>query len=1222
MTQPIPAGAPPSTGSTPAAWGLAAPLPAAREVPLYGAPERGLFYVRSPVTGDVRGVSKEEASALVFQSGWEPVVEPDAVRLLERQISREQASPIDAALYGGARGLSGGLVELVLPQGEEPGALSLQGVREEYPGTALAGEIAGSLLPLSRAAGAARFASPVALAEAAGGAATRRIAGAAPGVGRSVAARAAGTALEGGVIGSTYTAGESSIEDSPLTAQKIAGGFLAGAIPGAIIGAPLGAVEGITGSLGSRYASRSKHVRDEVSLPAVSDADLMKIAHREHGVAVPGMIEELQAAIQRDPNLAPDFFQLAQDKGAVGKAVREQLHGAEALRGEAEKRAAAGLNAVQDLDDLAIEAWIHGQPKKELIKQWLKDAAPGEVDFEAALAEARRYADSPRGRAELGDLERREFAASAAAQEPLAPAGVPTRANDPLAELRDDLARADAAVANAEDGAERIRAMRWQKQARDALDEAAPRGEDRATRVDLDEGSTDTIAAPPRRPTMVGVAPDEAPRPTVPDEAPQTLPGELDRQTRELDMPEDGVTEATQVTPSPEAPWDWREGMLSPAQNDNYAPRVESPTLVDDAGPNTIVDMPSRAASINTLVGGLEAAAAADDTFRASLVSKLGTTEEDLGATIARGMAARDDNVTAALSEAMQQASQRAKEAFDLHAYQVGLKSQNARAWKVRGMQLIDDLGNEADQLTALSPGVLGQAKSEARKVRDLLANARAKFASNDRVEAFAALDELKARLGPHAKPDAWLGQDDNVAKMVRRGYEDVRQLLEDPNLWGVKAATAQREMNELFHKRMARADGYFKQFFDDAGVPHPRNPWVNLKRATPEKVRGALKGIIDPSQSESYGLFAGHVAETRKLAAKMREFYNLTPEADAQLSQLLKGVDEAEESLGKAVLFARREAQANALFNNRANVVPGYAKWIALGLLGPAGFAAVKVAENVANPGQRIFFRASLERALRGSESRMARGVLGLVTGKTVKFPEIGATQLAARASASLLHEKDPKKRAQDYAATLAELTKLSTPEAAGAAAKNAIPFAVGTLPEAPAYLGLMLSRASRYLIETAPVRPRLTPRGIEVDLPSDAELVSWERRYSGAMDPISALEDAMAGHGSVEAIQAAEVSAPELVQEIRGLVLQQLGQGEINYARAIDVSIVLGIPLDRTLEPEYIGSQQMIHAARFKESEATASRRTGGEDGVNAKYKSNHQGKADRVESDVAPK
>lgn len=1035
MTQPVPAGTPPAqaSGSSPAAWGLPGPLPATQTVPGYGSPGRDLVYVRSPITGDVRGVSAEEATTLVHRAGWEPVVEPGAVRLLERQVARETANPYEAALYGVGRGLSGGLVEGLLPQGEEPGALRMQGIREAYPGTALAGEIGGSLLPLSKVAGALRFASPVALAAGAGEA----VAGLGEGAGflGRVAARTAGTALEGGLIGSTYEVGQSKIEDSPLTAQKIAGGFLAGALPGAAIGLPLGVVEG----LGARFAGRAEGLQKQVLDPALSDTDMMKIAHREHGVAVPGMIEELQAAIQKNPDLSPEVMAMMKDKGAVGKQVREELLGAQGLREGAEKRAADGLNAVQELDDQAIQGWIHGQPKKELIQEWMKDAPPA-VDVDAAMARARNIES--------------------------------------------------AAGLDAEPGATRV--------------QAAVRAED-----------------------------------------------------------------------------------------------------------------------INVFSEAVHQAALADPALKERLMQDLAVPKNTpLDQVIAHGMLAQDDNVAGAIHRAMAEANPAAKAAFSKAARSLAEQAPEVMRWRAQGLHALDSLGVEAEHALALSPGVLGQARSEARKVKDLLANARLKFQQGDRANAFAALDELKGRLGPHAKPGAWLGQDDNVARFVRRGYEDVRQILEDPSLWGERAASAQREMNGLLHRRLARADGYFKQFFEDAGVPHPRNPWVNAKIATPRKVNAALKGIIDPDKSDALAMFKGHVAETRELAQKMRDYYHLTPEAEAGVSKLLRGVDQADEAIGHAVGYARREAQAGALFNARGNVVPGYAKWMALGLLGPLGFAAARGAEMVANPGQAIFHRAVLERVLRGSESRMAKAVLALVSGKTVKFPNMGATQLAARGSVSLLREKDPKKRAEGYASSLAELSKLADPRAAIEHATKALPFAPGTVPGAPQQVGLMLSRAANYVLSKAPVRPRLTARGIEVDLPSDTELHDFEQVWSGAFDPISAVEDAATGFGSLDAMHAAEQSAPELVQEVRALVQFEIGNHDVPHDRLVDLSIVLGMPLDATLEPEYISAQQMIHSVRFKESEAQGARRNYQEDGVNSGYKTSEQTAADRLETDTPPK
>jgi hypothetical protein len=87
--------------------------------------------------------------------------------------------------------------------------------------------------------------------------------------------------------------------------------------------------------------------------------------------------------------------------------------------------------------------------------------------------------------------------------------------------------------------------------------------------------------------------------------------------------------------------------------------------------------------------------------------------------------------------------------------------------------------------------------------------------------------------------------------------------------------------------------------------------------------------------------------------------------------------------------------------------------------------------------------------------------------------------------------------------------------------------------------------------------------------------------------------------------------------------MIIEELANGKpVPYERRVDISIVLGVPLDATLEAEYIGSQQMIHAARFKDSEAQASRRTGNDDGVNRDYRESTASAADKTEADIAPR
>lgn len=1077
--------------TTPEQWGLKEPIKADRNVPVHGDPKRDLFFVRSPVTGDVRGVSKKQADELIFNSNWEPVVEPSAVRLLEKQILRERASQVAAAATGAMKGLSGGLAEFALPHGDEPGARELEAQREQFPGTELAGEVGGLLAPFAGPLKGARLFTVPGVAEAAGQALTKALPG-------KIAARAAGVGLEGGIVGATYEAGHTAIDDSPLTAQKLVSGFLAGAVPGAVIGGGIGAVE----SLGSRFAARGGLARDDVLKPGLTDRDMYMIAQREHGVADPGLIEDVQAAMIRDPNVNPEFLAMARDRGPAGQQVRRELQEAPLRRQAALDRAAKGLDVIHEIDDLAIEGWTAGEQKRRLVEQWM-EGITDQPDINSMLAAASGGADAQ----QLGVARLRR---------PLTHA--------PQAEAS---ASASRALGEAEDQLDQLRQLRQENPAR--RDELNQRINEQQAKVNDLQDSLDEV------------------------------------------------------------------------DNERLA----------------IAEGSDRPAAVDQLIDALHAAAKKDKAFEDLLLIKSGGRPgkgplygwEPM---IRKGLINQDETIFKIVSEAFDQASPRAMKALN--------GKPGARVWRDEPLSVLDDLGKEADALLGQPRGVLGEARQRAASVRDLLANARQRILQGDRVEAHIALDTLKKQLSPFALPDQWLGVNDNVARFVREGYEDLRKVLERGDLWGPKAAQAQREMNALFHSRMARKGAFFDNFFDDAGVPHPRNPWVNQRRASPDKVRKALNGIIDQNSSQEYSSFKGHIAETRDLVSRMRDHYDLSPEQLARLDDGLKGIDDAESGFDEAVTFSRREAQANALAGAKGPI-PGYAKWFAMGLLGPVGFAGALAAERILSPGQAIFQRAIVERVLRGSEGRVAKAVTKLLTGENVKFSGLGVTELAARASTSMLHDK-PDKRAGTYAETLAEITKLSTPEAAKQAAQESMPFAVGMLPMAPEYMGGMLMRAARYVASNIPVKPRWTPMGIVVDTPSDGELERFERIYAGAFDPISAIEDAADGNGSTEGMAAAEHVAPELVEEVRALMLEELGNGGYrrSYEQRVDVSIVLGIPLDQTMTPDYINAQQMVHAARFKTP--PDDRRTFNADGVNEDFRSSNASPSDKLESGEPPR
>lgn len=1189
-----------------------------------GAPERDLFYVRSPVTGDVRGVTAEQAQQLVFRSGWEPVVEPAAERLLQRQLLREGASPWSAAGYGAIRGLTGGLSEFAMPQGEEPGAMALQAIREEHPYISAGAEIGGTFAPFLAPLRGVKLLTLPGLAEAGGAAVTRGLAGQSPGVARAIAARVGGMAFEGGAQGTAYNAGESAIEDTPLTAQKLSSGFLMGALPGAILGAPIGAAEGLV----ARYALKGGLLRENLARPGVDDLDLMQIAQREHGVAAPGLGEELAANMN---GVSPELVKLAGDNGPIGQQVKRELVEAPQLREAAEKRAAEALNGIRDLDEVAING-VAGRMKAEQVRKWIPagEEQVGLPDAQQAVMDALR-ADSPEevvrksaqtvappaSAPNIEPIEKR-IVDAASGLKPWAEGSPKIYISDlaeklgvSVSELAPYLIRLDQETP----GGILARIDLVQAADRAKLDASSVRhlnAEYQA--IDKNALSKIKIQEPPAPGKALTPAPVMTPELRAARANYARATGRMERQQIEdAALEQYGEDAARYVRGEKALPL-------------NIPPRAPIPSRGAVA---TVEFAPGREGE---LARAFRAGKMADVLIRwadeapevaASLRNNLaaGPSQSSLRKAIRRALGNGDESFMQVFQTAYEGASPEARAALGKRLLNAGHQPGMAPAqgWKAHALDLVDELANEADSLALQAKGVVGKKASGAGEIRALLTDARAKIITGDKAAAFIELDYLKKRLGKYAAPGEYLGADQNVAAMARRQYEDLRSTLENPMLWGEKAALAQKDINRIFTARINRANVFFDKFYVDSGKAHPDNPWIRQREATAESVRKGLDGIIDPAQSREYQAFKQHIAESRDVLANLKKHYALSGGDAGKLGQWSRAIDDAEKAFTEASHYARREAQASKLFSNQAKLIPGWGKWVAMHFLGPAGFLAVAAAERATNPGARIYARAVLERTLRQSESRVARAVTKILTGKTVRLEGVGATQLAAKGAVSLLRDR-PEKRKDSYASTLRELAQLTDPQVATQQAAKAMPFAAMVLPAFPQHIGNQLSTATQYLLNASPQKPRWTPDGIVVPQPSDTELHEFEARMRGALDPLTVFEDAGDGESVPMAqVEAAERVAPELMDHVRLLVLDELSNGghKLSYHKTIVLSRVLGVDLDRTLEPEYINAQQMVYAGRAKAMpNPSDDRSTGEESGVNKEYRMT---KDQKIESGV---
>jgi hypothetical protein len=1057
-----------------------------------GQESKGSMFVRDPRTGEVKEMPKEDASARVFQDNWELVDEKTGETIRTDELSRERSNAGEALVHGVAKGLTGGLVDLA---SDDPDAhAAIRGMEEGSPVASIGGEIAGTLAPFAGPMKSLKLGTVPGLADEAGQLLTRATAGEAPGFLRQAGARVLGLGVEGGAYGVTNELRRSHVDDTPLTAEKLAFGFMAGALPGAILGAPIAALEAGIPSLARRYSMKGELSRAEVIKPGVDDATARLISERDFGGSSPGMLDEFQAANVGNPLVSADTIAIAKDGGAVGQQFRKEIGPEGAiLREESEETLAGAFDAMRDREEAMFTET--GRYKRDHIRDVIGDDLVSGADVDDAVARAVDIGNPVRGTAadDIADSVAATLKGDAAATAELKNAlGV----DDPGL-----LKRVVKQGIEGQDPAVIAAVNRYLKKAPDALKKAA---------------ANDNL-----RPYAQGIASNDN---AVPFERVTGLPAN------------DGLpANSTKLRDTLDVP----EGLLD-----------------DRVSANTN-------AVVRKVPGG-------------------------------RRVSGNDNS--------------------------------QEWSWKTESLRKIDSYAEDLARFTDHHRGYTGGKNKQLNDMLGLLATVRTKVANGKRVDAAIEMDFLKRKLAKYAKSGERLGVDDTMAGVARKWYDDVRLHLEDARYWGDDFAAMQGQTNALLHKRISRSGKFWDTFFSDAGVPDPRDPWRNLVQADRAKIKSAFNKYNAPEHDVEFQMLQTHLKEAREEIALMRKYYQSDRIGDAQLKAYEEAVDAAETAATRAKYFAMRQEQGKALAGG--SLLGGGATRVMAGYVlgGPLGAIAGTALNSAMNPGAMIQARAKLERVLRSSEGRIAKGVTKILTGKggKLKVPSVGATALASKAAVSLFSEKDPEKRAKAYGQTMSELADATVPgrmEAAMAGLEGIEHF----VPNARAQAAMQYRRAAAAVLAKAPVRPYVGPFGDEeTAYPSDQELQEFEDTYRGALDPIGILEAAAEHELSAEMVDAADLAAPELMSHIRQVILQVVNEegSNVEYDAKVQLSVLFKMPLDQTMQPEYVNAMQTMHRARFQEGMGPRSRRTFDETGVNDGYEKSQMSNADRLEREETPR
>lgn len=557
------------------------------------------------------------------------------------------------------------------------------------------------------------------------------------------------------------------------------------------------------------------------------------------------------------------------------------------------------------------------------------------------------------------------------------------------------------------------------------------------------------------------------------------------------------------------------------------------------------------------------------------------------------------------------------------------LRARPLPSWKQASLDLLDSFGSKVGGLQLEPKGYVGEgAGGKIKELSGLIAGARDKVLAGDRANAFAELDYVKKRLGSF-RGEGYLKVGEGPEALAQGMHEEARRFLENPEHWGEKAAGAQREMNALLHQRLARNDDFYKAFYSGSGAPDVRNPWTEGVVADPKKIQSMMDKLVDPTNSRELALFKKHIAETADMADAMKRFYALDQKGAAIVGRTGDAVKRAQDSMDKALHANLRINQGEALrkgtgIGQGGIGLAGMIGGMLFGRVGAIAGAGARTAFDMAtNPGKSLYYRALIERML-GSHSERIGAAVG-------QFAERGARAVSTVAQASgravgaiesIGYNTEENQRV--YRDTMQDLVKM-------ASSRDAVVAALGEMygpglvhvPAATMHMADALLRASAFLLAAAPVKPEPGLFEDEIGIVSDSEMTDWAKQVTAALDPTSILHMATSGTLTPEAVKAAEVSAPELVNSLRQDVMRYVttvGPEKIAPAKQIGISVLFGVPMGQRLAPGSIALSQKFYMPSKPPS--AAQQEAFSETGLTSDYSKTTMSQSDRLESPEVPR
>lgn len=496
-----------------------------------------------------------------------------------------------------------------------------------------------------------------------------------------------------------------------------------------------------------------------------------------------------------------------------------------------------------------------------------------------------------------------------------------------------------------------------------------------------------------------------------------------------------------------------------------------------------------------------------------------------------------------------------------------------------RDAHMIKALGGSAGDIRALNATVEGGYGRVAQDVRGVVREYTGKIAPSreEMQEAITkGLDDLTA------KRSSMLSRIDEAGAGFAPDPKAVAQRIEQefirPNLQpnGLPIFGAEKEV--------ATAAGVIKRLEQGFGDKPPTfTEWakaltrfredINYAKAANDPTHGTLKQIG--------GILRGELETAGEDAAKsLGESFADSYNANQKLIQsLLKAQSMVERGVAREVAN-----NSLGLTSRMAGVVGAGAGLLHGGPLGLAGGIASAAAGKVLQDHgdmlavellDRVAGALGARRIAQQTDAVIESGVKGLL-GKAANDNGAGAAR-RVRAGSSR----------QRFDAIEKQITQL---RGNPAALTDRVARSIGTVTDrAPRLTDAMTRTAQRaftYLSQNLPAsrsdQYALQPQ-LQKSRVSDAEVSRFMRKVDAVDNPTMVLKEAKAGTLTRDHVEAVKAVYPDLYEQMRSEVMRQVidTKHPLSYQRKIQLGILLDIPTDRTLAPDFVRAIQATYSA-----------------------------------------